>query len=162
MWLGALSYSLYLWHWPVLAFLRYYTGDQVHSLEVIVLFVLLTFVFSVGSYYGVEQVFRKKPANRKPLQGWAILATGVWATSLTIDKENALFTPEELPIEYRRYADPEAICRERIVGDCLVGDLKSDKGLLVLVDSHAAMLNEFFDNLGRKLGFKAKGITASS
>ncbi|MBE0472264.1 MAG: hypothetical protein IBX55_22490 [Methyloprofundus sp.] len=77
-------------------------------------------------------------------------------------KINAVFTPEQLPIEYRRYADPETICHGKIIGDCLKGDLSSDREVLVLGDSHAAMLNHFFDYLGKELGFKARIITASS
>ncbi|MEV3814340.1 SGNH hydrolase domain-containing protein [Aeromonas allosaccharophila] len=42
------------------------------------------------------------------------------------------------------------------------GDLNSEKEILVLGDSHAAMLNHFFDYLGKALGFKARIITASS
>lgn len=38
----------------------------------------------------------------------------------------------------------------------------SNKEVLVLGDSHAAMLNHFFDYLGKELGFKARIITASS
>ncbi|MGM0984796.1 MAG: SGNH hydrolase domain-containing protein [Pseudomonadota bacterium] len=34
--------------------------------------------------------------------------------------------------------------------------------MLVLGDSHAAMLNHFFDKIGKELGFKARVITASS
>jgi hypothetical protein len=75
---------------------------------------------------------------------------------------NDAFTPEQLPLEYRRYADPSTICHGKIVDDCLRGDLSSDREVLVLGDSHAAMLNHFFDYLGKEIGFKARIITASS
>nr|WP_279307024.1 SGNH hydrolase domain-containing protein [Marinobacter sp. BGYM27] len=77
-------------------------------------------------------------------------------------KVNEAFTPKQLPIEYRRYADPATICHGKIVGDCLQGDLSSDREVLVLGDSHAAMLNHYFDYLGKRLGFRARVITASS
>lgn len=78
------------------------------------------------------------------------------------EKDNAHYTPEPLPVEYTRYADHKTICHGKIIGDCLKGDLNSDKEVLVLGDSHAAMLNHFFDYLGKELGFKARIITASS
>lgn len=162
VWIGALSYSLYLWHWPVLAFLRYYTGAELLSIEFSLLFVLLTLMLSIASYYGVERVFRTKRTNKKQALGWVLLATSVLGTSQAMAKVNAVFTPEQLPIEYRRYADPETICHGKIIGDCLKGDLTSDREVLVLGDSHAAMLNHFFDYLGKELGFKARIITASS
>jgi peptidoglycan/LPS O-acetylase OafA/YrhL len=162
VWIGALSYSLYLWHWPVLAFLRYYTGAEVLSIEFSLLFILLTLVLSIISYFGVERAFRTKRTNKKQALGWALLAGSVLSTSQVMAKVNAVFTPEQLPIEYRRYADPETICHGKIIGDCLKGDLSSDREVLVLGDSHAAMLNHFFDYLGKELGFKARIITASS
>lgn len=162
MWIGALSYSLYLWHWPVLAFLRYYTGAEVLRIEFSLLFVLLTLMLSIASYYGVERVFRIKRTKKKQALGWALLAAVVLGTSQSMAKVNSVVSSGQLPIEYRRYADPETICHGKIVGDCLVGDLTSNEEVLVLGDSHAAMLNQFFDNLGKSLGFKAKIITASS
>lgn len=162
VWVGALSYSLYLWHWPVLAFLRYYTGAEVLSIEFSLLFILLTLMLSIASYYGVERAFRSKHTSKKQAIGWTLLIVSVFGTSQAMAKVNAAFTPEELPIEYRRYADPATICHGQIVGDCLRGDLTSDREILILGDSHAAMLNHFFDYLGKELGFKARIITASS
>lgn len=162
VWIGALSYSLYLWHWPMLAFLRYYTGAEVLVIEFSLLFVLLTLALSIVSYYGIECVFRSNYTHKKQTLGWMLLASAVFSTSQTIAKVNADFTPEQLPIEYLRYADPVTICHGNIVGDCLKGDLSSSKEILVLGDSHAAMLNHFFDYLGKVLGFKARIITASS
>jgi len=162
VWVGALSYSFYLWHWPVLAFMRYYTGAEVLSLGFSLLFIALTLALSVASYYGIEQAFRSKRTTKKQTVGWALLVASVFGTSQAMAKVNTVFTPEQLPIEYRRYADPDTICHGKIVGDCLRGDLSSDKEVLVLGDSHAAMLNHFFDYIGKERGFKARMITASS
>ncbi|WP_430619974.1 acyltransferase family protein [Vibrio cholerae] len=162
VWIGALSYSLYLWHWPVLAFLRYYTGSEVLNVEFTLLFIGLTLLLSMFSYYGIERAFRHSYLIKKQLVAWVLLVLSVLGTSQSIAKVNAVLTPEPLPIEYKRYADPAKICHGQMVGDCLKGDLNSEKEILVLGDSHAAMLNHFFDYLGKELGFKARIITASS
>lgn len=162
IWIGALSYSLYLWHWPILAFLRYYTGNEVLSFSFCLLFVFLTLVLTVVSYYWIEKPYRTKRTTKKIYLAWVFLVVSVLGTSQTLAAVNAAFTPEQLPIEYRRYADPDTICHGKIVGNCLQGDLTSDREVLVLGDSHAAMLNHFFDYLGKELNFKARIITASS
>src|SRR5690606_23830177 len=162
VWNGALSYSLYLWHWPVLAFLRYYTGAAVLSIEFSLLFVILTLMLSIASYYGVERAFRTKRTDKKQVLGWVLLVAAVLGTSQAMAKMNAVFTPEQLPIEYRRYADPETICHGKIIGDCLKGDLTSDREVLVLGDSHAAMLNHLCDYMGNELGFKARLVAGRS
>ena len=162
VWIGALSYSLYLWHWPVLAFLRYYAGAKVLSVGFRLLFIPLTLVLSIISYYGVERTLRTKRTNKKQVLGWVLFASGIMGTSQAIEKLDAVFTPEQLSIEYLRYADPKTIYHGKIVGDCLKGDLTSDREVLVLGDSHTAMPNHFFDYLGKELGFKARILTASS
>ena len=161
VWIGALSYSLYLWHWPVLAFVRYYTGTQILNWQYSLAFVLLTVALAIASFYWIETPLRSK-RSKKQILGYASLAAVVVLTAVGMKKINAYYTPEPLPLEYTRYADPATICHGQIVGDCLKGDLTSNKEVLVLGDSHAAMLNKFFDNLGKEHGFKARVITASS
>ena len=83
-------------------------------------------------------------------------------TGAEIKNVNAYFTPDPLPIKYWRYGDDKLNCHGHMVEDCLKGQLTSEIEVLVLGDSHAAMLNHFFDYLGKELGFKARLITASS
>lgn len=161
VWTGALSYSLYLWHWPVLAFMRYYTGAEILNWQYSLAFAALTLALATASYYWIETPLRLK-RSKKQVIGYASLALLLVLTIVGMKKINAYYTPEPLPVEYTRYADPETICHGQIVGDCLKGDLNSDTEVLVLGDSHAAMLNHFFDYLGKELGFKARIITASS
>jgi hypothetical protein len=162
VWIGALSYSLYLWHWPVLAFLRYYTGAEVLDLPFSLLFIALTLLLSLISYYWVERPLRSRRMNKTQRLGWTLLIVAMFGASQVMAKVNDAFTPKQLPIEYRRYADPATICHGKIVGDCLRGDLNSEREVLVLDDSHAAMLNHFFDYLGKELDFKARIITGSN
>lgn len=162
VWLGGLSYSLYLWHWPILALLRYSTGADVLNLEASILFVLMTFALSILSSLTIERFFQKKEyqvKQRVVSVGFVIALLGV---PQGIASTNLVFTPKPKPIEYSRYADLTTICHGEVVGECLVGDLTSSNRVLVLGDSHAAMLNLFFDYLGEELDFKAKIITASN
>lgn len=162
VWLGQLSYSLYLWHWPVLALLRYFTGTQVLDISFSLLFITLTLMLSTVSYYWVETPLRLQHTRSKQTLAYGLLASAILVTSPSMAKINQTLSPPPLPVEYLRYADPDTICHGQIVGDCLKGDLSSNKEVLVLGDSHAAMLNLFFDQLGKELGFKARIITASS
>ena len=56
VWVGQLSYSLYLWHWPVLAFWRYREGALTN--EQLFYAVLLSFLLAIISLKFIEQPFR--------------------------------------------------------------------------------------------------------
>lgn len=60
--IGKISYSLYLWHWPVIVFVKYYFLDQSH-LWVASVCLVASFVLAAFSYHVVETPFRK-PAFR--------------------------------------------------------------------------------------------------
>ena len=161
VWIGSLSYSLYLWHWPVLAFMRYYTGAEILDWQFSFAFIGLTLVLAIASYYWIETPLRQKHSKIQ-LTGYACLLLITLGTWTGIKNVNAYFTPDLLSIEYTRYADPLKICHGQIIDECFRGDLASDREILVLGDSHAAMLNHFFDYLGKEIGFKARIITGSS
>ncbi len=61
--IGLISFSLYLWHWPVLAFLRYVTIDSPPR-SYLVMGLILTSVLSLASYRYVEEPFRRTVRQR--------------------------------------------------------------------------------------------------
>lgn len=56
--LGLLSYSMYLWHWPIIVFIKY-LGYEL-TLPVILMLVTVTILLSYFSWKFVEQPFRYK------------------------------------------------------------------------------------------------------
>ena len=60
---GAWSYSLYLWHWPVLLFARERWGHDLDAVRIVVVLVA-TFAVSAASFYFVEEPFRRR-------RGWS-------------------------------------------------------------------------------------------
>lgn len=57
--LGKLSYSLYLWHWPVIVFSKVYFGRSLTNAET-VMAIGLSFALAVATWFWVEQPFRLK------------------------------------------------------------------------------------------------------
>jgi peptidoglycan/LPS O-acetylase OafA/YrhL len=66
VWIGLISYSLYLWHWPLLAIYRATTlGDG--SLQVRLSLCAVAVALAFASYRYVETPFRRKASNRRAL-----------------------------------------------------------------------------------------------
>tara|TARA_Y100001970_G_scaffold289133_1_gene418519 strand:+ start:324 stop:2210 length:1887 start_codon:yes stop_codon:yes gene_type:complete len=57
--IGLISFSLYLWHWPILVFFKYYNVYEVSFITKII-GLMIVIVFSIISYKYVEQIFRYK------------------------------------------------------------------------------------------------------
>ena len=55
--IGLISYSMYLWHYPIFAFARISNIEGIHNIEKILL-ILATIILSIISYYLIEKPFR--------------------------------------------------------------------------------------------------------
>ena len=160
VWIGALSYSLYLWHWPVLAGLRYFCGTYQLSGSAIASFVLLTTTLSWWSYRYVELSFRGRAAPGQFARNLALVVAALATMALGHWLNGRLVTP--LPAASSWYADSDTICHGHIVGDCVRGDRDGSREILLLGDSHGAHLNYFADTVGRALKVRIRVVTASA
>jgi peptidoglycan/LPS O-acetylase OafA/YrhL len=71
---GRISYSFYLWHWPLLAFARLICGRTLPPL-VTAIIVAVSFGAAILSYYFIEQPFRNSRRAPAPLlkrYGWVM------------------------------------------------------------------------------------------
>lgn len=160
--MGNYSYSLYLWHWPVLAFIRYYHNDYSLSLPLMVLAFALMAVTSYISFRWVETPLRK--ANWNLRLKWRVFAVTGMCLVVTLTAARGLNSRivSPLPAPMTRYAAPEVICHGRIVGDCIRGDREGSGEVLMIGDSHAAQLNYFADAVGAFVHARIRVVTASS
>ena len=78
--IGKISFSLYMWHQVVLAFGRYFLFDELDFPKIVLLLVLI-FIFSYLTYLFIEQPFRNK---KKIKTKWvlAILISVIFISSL--------------------------------------------------------------------------------
>ena len=161
VWVGALSYSLYLWHWPILALIRYYVGSYELSTPWLLGFFLVTFLLSWLSYHFVETLARNSMSilARPVSVGVLVIIAGV--VILGSMPLHAI-VEKPVPAELTQYAPATNICHGQIIGNCLQGDLTQSPSILVLGDSHAAQLNEFFNVAGKQNKFAARIITSSN
>ena len=162
VWIGDLSFTLYLWHWPVLAFIRYITQSYHLNVWWSFVFFIVTLIASVISVKFIENPGRQLKLSWKLLHTKWLLRFGVLVSpflAATYVNANAFNTAD---IQSTRYADAATICHGQIVGNCLRGDLSVPPAALVLGDSHAAQLNIFFDAVGAAKHQSFKVITASS
>lgn len=81
--IGLISYSAYLWHWPIFVFARLRYGD-ILSPGVLTLLISSTLLLATASYFLVERPLRKRgPYSPVPLRPFAFGTTGI-AISLPV------------------------------------------------------------------------------
>ncbi len=65
VYVGRTSYSLYLWHWPVIVFWKAYSGESLSALEMVLLG-SVSFALAVVSLHVIEKPFRTAKARAVP------------------------------------------------------------------------------------------------
>ena len=64
-WIGLISYSLYLWHWPIFVFAHYYLVHRLSMGEQVGL-VVLSVLMATASFLWVESPFRLRSGEPRP------------------------------------------------------------------------------------------------
>ncbi len=161
VWLGGISYSLYLWHWPVLAFIRYYTGQYALTSLWFATFIVASLLLAWLSYRFIEQPVRIGGSILQQWRRWGLALAAVVLVALggRIINERLV---DPLPLELTTYAPDEQICHGSLVAECKRGTQEAPVSALVIGDSHAAQLNFAFDELGNELGGAYRLISASN
>jgi peptidoglycan/LPS O-acetylase OafA/YrhL len=78
---GLISYSLYLWHWPLIVFTRYFTGHILSPMQGVLL-VVASLVAAVVSWRFIEQPFRGPASRIARLPLFAVATTVIVAAVL--------------------------------------------------------------------------------
>ncbi len=157
--LGLISYSLYLVHWPVIVFYNYSFCCFEEPVNKFYL-TSLSFFIAVLMFYFIEQPFRKKVANVYLLskKNIAAILGSMFVLILTssifihnsegvLGRENIqqLTQKEILNGKNERFDIVNIICGKRGWDTCQVPSLNKDKNVLIIGDSHAADgLNIFY------------------
>lgn len=155
---GLISYSLYLWHWPILAFMRYIGPDNLPPYSPAAA-IVLTLAFSLISYHCIEKPFKKWKGSFAQSVLW------IYALPMLILGAGSFFAMR-LPFmaQYDRLGltRSNTSCHNNTGKQCLWGDTEKQPELLVLGDSHADHYKTFFDAVGKKEKWSATMVSADA
>jgi peptidoglycan/LPS O-acetylase OafA/YrhL len=170
---GAISYSLYLWHWPVIVFARYRFVDDLDAGTVAGLAAL-----SVGlatlSWWFVERPFRHAPDPTRTPRVLAVgvvsaLAVGFLGVGAWVSKG----LPSRMAPEIRDVADPawgrfrgclKGVTAADARADrlCRLGSADVAPSFLLVGDSFAAALADGIDAEAKKAGVAGRFVGVQS
>ncbi|WP_411972644.1 acyltransferase family protein [Sphingobacterium sp. Lzh-3] len=158
--IGELSYSLYLWHWPLMAFLRYkygvHEGYEFSIFEILII-TALTMIISWISYSYVENMFRKV-SDKKFLYTFSPICVCL----LLVIFSTAYYSEKwKIPKEYTQATF--AINSHNSTSVDTIGALGAIQPTVFLIgDSHANVLKPFFGEVCAELGVKVRTLTCDS
>ncbi|MFN1219549.1 acyltransferase family protein [Chryseobacterium kwangjuense] len=154
--IGETSYSLYLWHWPIIAFIRYRNDDYFLSVNEVLFICILTFVLARFSYSFIENYFRRKDNSkfyRYAGLGFVLLVllTVFLPKVAVINKIPEVYTSPSFGVKSHDQKRTEVF-----------GDKHSKNNKILLVgDSHALAIKPFLDYIGKRNDFSFTTITTS-
>lgn len=157
---GGISYSLYLWHWPIFALYRYLLSGYSLGLFHGMIALCLTFLISITSYRYIEKFYLDRVFTYRLALSLLMIMFLAIIVGEQLKKIGSFVY--EVPRELTRYERHENICHGKLLESCQRGSLDGDKNILLIGDSHAAQLNYFADAAGVEIGVSFDVISASS
>ena len=137
--IGKISYSLYLYHWIFIALAYYITGEKQINNQSITIVTVLTIIFSVLSYYLIEQPIRKSKLTFKQSFLYIYFIPSLLLLGFNLYKRQTIRAEKE----YIEQAIPVS------------NENHYPAKVIILGDSHSAHLEAFLNYVGNKEGWKA-------
>lgn len=182
--IGKISYSLYLWHWLILALARFVLGQNDLPVNFVTIFIPAVFALSALSYHYIELPFIRSNVTKPPVFYISAIAANLSALALVVTFAGV----EELnipPIVGGEYAnvtghdgqnahltegwiapcwDNHLTERTKVEIDrrCAIGDTSKPPRILMVGDSHAAALGRFIDEFGKREQFSVTSYSVGA
>jgi len=171
-WLGAISYPLYLWHWPVLVIPAIYLGEELTLVQTVLLLALTVLLAGLTHRY-VEAPMREVKLSDRKVFTFAAIATSasILIGGLTyIQHSNSIAIDSGFTVSLDDVRSKPKInedgchihIRQTISPRCEYGDLTSDQTIVLYGDSHAAQWFPALELIGKKRGIKIVSLTKSA
>lgn len=173
-WLGAISYPLYLWHWPALVLPSSALGRPLRFYERF-LCILLTIVLAHYTSKFVEEPLRHKNFAPRTIYKGAAYTTAVSLVAgvlISFTSSSIITTKGEVSYQFdlvQVMEKPDVYgdgCHvnygETKSGYCTYGDKESSKTIVLYGDSHAAQWFPTLEKMATERGFKLVSLTKSA
>lgn len=148
-WTGLISYSLYLWHWPIFVYFNYLMLRDPSIPEGLIM-VVASYLFAALSWQFIEQPFRKKPYKHKRGE---IFLYAVSAMLVTVFLANIIYTskglPQRLPSTVKTYFTDEykySILENRNMYECLGDNSYNSDAIQDAQNEHLCPIGNYKDN----------------
>lgn len=172
--IGLLSFSLYLWHWPILAFYRYAYGEPTLLGGLVCL--ILMVVATIFSYRYVEVPFRKH-GLKKIRSSVSAVAVGVavvvfsgfvhskdgYVRASYAQQVNAMEELTKAAFSFPYVCQTSRFRQDLLIDErCLLGPTDQAPSVLIWGDSNAAHFVGYFKSVAEHLGVPVRNINHSS
>lgn len=150
---GKISFSLYMWHWPLLVYSKRYLDKHYNSHENILFYLFIYFVVlfivSILSYIYIEKPFREYQAKNRKIFVYLFLfplfiLSGL---SLFISKTNGIPGRYSLTDEMTRIETTG--CYGSLLKDYCYLNSEGNSSILLIGDSHAGAMNNFIKKMAK-------------
>ena len=165
VWIGLISYSLYLWHHPILAF-KIISNQENNFLFNNYFLLIAIFTLSIFTYFVIEKPFRNKKFFSKKIIITTLSSTIIFLSSfifLAIFNDgfpnrfpNILQYVDERPYDISK--ENFKTCFQRKKNFCGLSS-KEDKTVFLIGDSQVASLSHVLNNELKKINYNLVNLT---
>ena len=151
VYLGKISYSLYLWHWPIYSLMRWTIGLETIGQQLLAL--TLTMLFSMTSYHLIEKGIQRSASKlsisslSKVLGGLTVIVLTFQGTSSLFDHRHRL-SLSDTKDSYTWYAYDHEV--KNINEEA--GQIFGTRQMFVIGDSHAYAYSTMLNEASKRLG----------